>query len=144
MHNVNLNLHENAKLVTREVIIFWEKALIPVREEYHFVKKLESLNFGWRNLQKHTTRKLVNDRKIEEEFVNKFDDIFEIGHVNALNIIKIESDKQFLIAQKKKGRSDCMLRIDKKTQNFDKRVQRLKSCMERIKIVYEETETLGI
>jgi len=43
MRNVNFNLHESAKLVIREVVIFWKKERIPVREEYRLVKKLESL-----------------------------------------------------------------------------------------------------
>jgi len=40
MRKVNLNLRDSAKLVIREVIIFWEKARIPVREEYHLLKKV--------------------------------------------------------------------------------------------------------
>lgn len=119
MRVVKLNLHESSKLVIREIVIFWEKARIPVREEYHLIKKLESLYNEWRNLQKHETSKLDNNRKKEDLFVNKFDDIFDIAHANALSIIKIESDKQFLIAQRIKGRPGCMLGIDKKNQKLE-------------------------
>ncbi|KAL4135253.1 hypothetical protein QTP88_006876 [Uroleucon formosanum] len=93
---INLNLRDSAKLVIREVIIFWEKARIPVREEYHLLKKVESLYNEWRNLQKHSTRKSAKDRKNEEIFVNKLNDIFDIAHARALDIMKIECDKQLL------------------------------------------------
>jgi len=102
MRVVKLNLHESSKLVIKEIIIFWEKARIPVREEYHLIKKLESYH-EWGNLQKHETSKLANNRNKEDLFVNKFDDIFDIANADALSLIKIESDKQFLIAQRKTG-----------------------------------------
>ncbi|KAL4091591.1 hypothetical protein QTP88_026257 [Uroleucon formosanum] len=119
MRKVNLNLRDSAKLVIREVIIFWEKARSPVREEYHLLKKVESLYNEWRNLQKHSTRKSTKDRKNEEIFVNKLNDIFDIAHERALDIMKIECDKQFLIAQRTKGRPGCLLGIDRKNQKLE-------------------------
>lgn len=145
MRKVNLNLHDSAKLVIREVVIFWEKARIPVREEYHLLKKVESLYNEWRNLQKHSTRKSARDRKNEEDFVNKFDDIFDIAHARALNLMKIESDKQFLIAQRTKGRPGCMLGIDRKNQQLEEcNDKKLKNMLERKKRVYEDMEISGI
>lgn len=144
MRVVKLNLHESSKLVIREIVIFWEKARIPVREEYHLIKKLESLYNEWRNLQKHETSKLVNNRKKEDLFVNKFDDIFDIAHADALSIIKIENDKQFLIAQRTKGRPGCMLGIDKKKQKLEERIgKKSMDAIKRKKRAYEEMETLG-
>lgn len=82
--------------------------------------------------------------KNEEEFVNKFDDIFDIAHTDALNIIKIESDKQFLIAQRTKGWPGCMLWIDKNNQHLEDRIEkRSKNILERKKRVYEEMEIAG-
>ncbi|KAL4100680.1 hypothetical protein QTP88_020714 [Uroleucon formosanum] len=141
MRKVNLNLRDSAKLVIREVIIFWEKARIPVREEYHLLKKVESLYNEWRNLQKHSTRKSAKDRKNEEIFVNKLNDIFDIAHARALDIMKIECDKQFLIAQKTKGRPGCLLGIDRKNQKLEECIEKnLKNKLERKKRVYEDME----
>lgn len=43
-------------------------------------------------------------------FADKLDDIFDISHVNALDMIQIEDDKQFLLNQKKKVVEDlCLL-----------------------------------
>lgn len=144
MRKVNLNLRDSAKLVIREVIIFWEKARIPVREEYHLLKKVESIYNEWRNLQKHSTRKSAKDRKNEEIFVNKLNDIFDIAHARALDIMKIESDKQFLIAQRTKGRPGCLLGIDRKNQKLEERIEKnLKNKLERKKRVYEDMEISG-
>jgi len=78
MHKVNLNLHDSAKLVIREVVIFWEKARIPIRKEYDLFKKVESLYNDGEIYKKHSTRKSTKDRKNEDIFVGKFDDIFDI------------------------------------------------------------------
>lgn len=108
MRNVNLNLHKNAKWVICEVVKFCEKARIQVREEYYLLKRVKSLYKEWRSLQNHGIRKLTTDQKNEVEFVNKLDDVLNIVHADALNIIKKECDKQFLIAQRKKWKLDCM------------------------------------
>jgi len=62
MRKVKLNLHESAKLVIQE-IVFWQKARIPIRQEYNNIKKLESLYEEWRTLQKHATRKTEINKK---------------------------------------------------------------------------------
>lgn len=53
---VNLNLCESARLIVREVLVFWEKARIPVRLEKHCISKVESLYDEWRTLHKHAAR----------------------------------------------------------------------------------------
>ncbi|CAH0559238.1 unnamed protein product [Brassicogethes aeneus] len=49
--------------------------------------------------------------------------LFDIAHSEALQIIKIEEDKQFLIAQRQPGRVGCLGGIDK---NFEKKENRSK------------------
>jgi len=105
-------------------LLYSGKKCVPITiiEEYlvenNLLKKVESLYNVWRNLQKHSTRKSAKDRIHEDIFVNKFDDIFDITHARALDIMKIESDKQFLIAQRTNGRPGCILGIDRKIKNL--------------------------
>lgn len=67
-----------------------------------------------------------------------------IVHADALNIIKNECDKQFLIAQRKKWKQDCMLEINRKNKDLDKPIEKRSiNIMERRKIVHVEIETLG-
>lgn len=48
--------------------------------------------------------------------------------------MQIESDKQFLIAQKTKGRPGCMLRIDRKNQIIEECIkEQLINTLERKK-----------
>ncbi|KAE9531874.1 hypothetical protein AGLY_010076 [Aphis glycines] len=96
---VNLNLRESARLIVREVLIFWEKAL-------------ESLYDEWRTLQKHAARNTGSHKEQENLFISKFNDLFDLAHANALQMIKIETDRLFLINQRKKGRLGFMYGID--------------------------------
>jgi len=141
MHKVNLNLHESAKLVIQEIVVFWQKARIPVKQEYNKIKKLESLYEEWRTLQKHATRKTEVNKKTRECFVNELDDQFDIAYMNALDIIKIEIDRQFLLSQREKGRIGCMLGKDKKLQKTEERAfTRLEAVTKRRKKAYGEIE----
>jgi len=71
--------------------------------------------------------------------VNELDDLFDIAHMNALDIIKIEIDRQFLLSQREKGRIGCMLVRDINLQKTEERViTRLESVTKRKKREYTE------
>ena len=129
MREVHLNLHESSKLVIKEVSFFWQKAHIPVSAEQYCVKKLQKLYNEWRNLQKLQYRKTDTQLKKNEEFSLILDDLFDIAQADALDIIKIKEDREFLILQRQKGRPGTMLEIDLKIINKEKRAE------ERLKIV---------
>jgi len=63
LRKVNLNLHDSAALVIREINIFWAKARIPTRDFQHCSKKLELIYEEWRKLQKNSTRKTATQKK---------------------------------------------------------------------------------
>lgn len=109
---VKLNVRDSARLVIREVMVFWEKARIPTRDEKHCINKVMDLYKEWRLLQKHAGRTTVKHKQSEELFTDKFDNLFDIAHTDALILISIEEDKQFLINQRKKGRAGYMYGID--------------------------------
>lgn len=46
------------------------------------------------------------------EFDNEVDNLSDIAHGNALDMIHIDENKLFLLSQRKKGRPGCMLGID--------------------------------
>ncbi|GBM72735.1 hypothetical protein AVEN_67702-1 [Araneus ventricosus] len=124
---VKLSLRESACLVISETVIFWQKAQIPFREPQHRIVKLEALYNEWRMLQKHSKRKSETQEQKEQNFKEKLEDLFDIAHSNALKIITIEEDKQFLFSQSQKGRIDVLGGIDKRTDEKEKRVlKRLK------------------
>lgn len=66
----------------------------------------------WRTLQKHATRNTESHKEHEKLFISTFNDLFDVAHADALQIMKIEIDRLFLINQRKKGRIGFMYGID--------------------------------
>jgi len=106
--------HEAAVQTMKEVEKFWEKARIPIRPFHHAVKKLEGLVSEWEALKKNKGRRSETQEKNEEKFCDTLNDLFDIAHQDALNMIKITEDKAFLEAQREKGRRGSMAGVDMK------------------------------
>jgi hypothetical protein len=96
MHLVNLNLHDSSRLVIDECSIFWRKARITIHDNSDCIKKLKKLYEERRKLDKNKTRTTELQKTHENKFEEQLDNLFDIFHANALNLIKIEEDKQFL------------------------------------------------
>ncbi|XP_050524230.1 uncharacterized protein LOC126895930 [Daktulosphaira vitifoliae] len=112
MRKVKLNLRTSAHLVIKEVEVFWEKGRIPVRKFQRSIDKLESLYSEWRNLNKSSKRTSLNHENKEKDFIGKFNELFDISHANAMEMMTIEEDKLFLICQRDKERKGCMASSD--------------------------------
>lgn len=132
---VGLNLRESSRLVVAEVSTFWQKARIPTHHEKHCIEKLEKLYNKWRDITKHHGRKTECQNRKETEFQDKLDDLFDIAHANAFELIKIQEDKEFLKKQREKGRPGCMLGTDKIVMQKEKRktIQKEQENQRRIK-----------
>ena len=73
--------------------------------------------------------------------MNELDDLFDIAHMNALDIIKIEIDLQFSLSQRQKGRIGCMHGRDKNLQKTEEgKINRLEAVTKRKKTAYTEIE----
>ena len=60
-------------------------------------------------------------------------DLFDIAHQNALSMIKIAEDREFLAAQREKGRRGSMIGIDKKLKDKEGRtLRRLQTHQKRV------------
>ncbi|KAF2897735.1 hypothetical protein ILUMI_08441 [Ignelater luminosus] len=121
MRVVNMNLSDAANLVIDECLIFWKKARIPTKHRSDCVKKLKRLYETWRNLEKSCKRLSDTQKSKEKIFEGNMNNLFDIAHVNALSLISIEEDKEFLIAQRKPDREDSMIGIDLKLTAAEKR-----------------------
>lgn len=119
---VKLTFHESAKLTVEELLIFWKKARIPVRQDHHIVLKIQQLYEIWRKIQKNANRKdNPAQSQREDEFCSKLDDLFDVAHKDALNMMSIQEDKNFLLMQRQKNRPGCMLGVDKTLCHKEKR-----------------------
>ncbi|GBO44289.1 hypothetical protein AVEN_247284-1 [Araneus ventricosus] len=110
-HHIELNktIRESSTTTIEEVTNFWQKARIPVQELRNCQPKLEKLFEQWRLLKKNKNRNTLTQKSKEGEFISKLNNIFDIANANALNMIKISQDKEFLLAQREKGRRGSML-----------------------------------
>jgi hypothetical protein len=97
------SVKDSASIVMHEINEFWEKARIPSRQSYHVISKITELYEKYRKIQKNASRRTTAQIKLEESLTSTLDDLFDIAHADALQLIKVEEDKKFLLAQREKG-----------------------------------------
>ncbi|KAK2725446.1 hypothetical protein QYM36_000064 [Artemia franciscana] len=113
--------HSSAAAVT-ELAKFWRKARIPMRDHQNCQTKLEQAFEEWRLLKKNKARKSSTQQAREAAFVSRLEDLFDIAHADALNTMSIQEDKDFLLAQREKGRRGSMVGVDETQACKEKRV----------------------
>ena len=86
-----------------EIVQFWDKARIPVRKDCNIIAKIKKLHSTWIAVKKNASRRADTQKEKERQFIGSLDDLFDIAHAEALNIIQLPEDKDFLQAQRKKG-----------------------------------------
>lgn len=140
---VKKTVRESAKLVTKEVLAFWEKARLSTTQERNIIPKVEKLFTSWKNLQKRAKVRNETQTQKETAFLESLSSLFDIAHADALNLISIEEDKAFLIAQRD-GLRGCMSGVDRqlvqKEERSRKRIERAakrKYKEEERKVQYE-------
>lgn len=141
IREVNLTVNESANLTIRECIIFWEKARIPTKSLPNCVKKLVNLYQVWRELQKNAqkTQNVFEQRR--QEFVNNLDNLFDIAHADALQLMKINEDRIFLQRQREPGRPGHLAGVDKKLANKEERARLRTIEEEKRRATYFSTPT---
>ena len=89
-------------MTINSIQVFWQRARIPTRERQHCESKVEKMFEEWRHLKKNEKRKSKTQMEKEEAFSACFDDVFDVAHADALNMMTIQEDKDFLLAQREK------------------------------------------
>ncbi|XP_076310572.1 uncharacterized protein LOC143225310 [Tachypleus tridentatus] len=92
----------------------WDKAKIPIITPYRITDKLGKLHQEYYHLRKSKnrhSRKAIDNQKT---FVQRLENLFDIAHPDALHLMKIQEDKDFLIMQRKPGRPGSMVGEDRK------------------------------
>ncbi|KAG7156851.1 hypothetical protein Hamer_G031577, partial [Homarus americanus] len=81
----------------------------------------------WKGLKKNCTRTTDTQRKKEETFCDELEDLFDVAHPKAMQLLTIKEDRAFLAAQREKGRRGVMAGVDKKIACSIKRREESKS-----------------
>ncbi|GBM42729.1 hypothetical protein AVEN_219171-1 [Araneus ventricosus] len=97
------------------------------------VRKLVNVYQVWRDLQKNE-KKIIGSilKRRQQEFVTNLDNLFDISHAYALQLMKIEEDRMSLQRQREPGQPSHMGGVDKKLTEKEER-ERLRAVREEIR-----------
>ena len=130
---------QSSACVIDEVFAVWNLARIPTCRKDHAIIKLEKLYNEWSSLKKPKTCKSESHKSNEAKFCNKMNDLFDIAHANAAELIKIPEDLEFLAAQREPGRRGYMGAIDTALAAKDERRAQWKK-LERARLERAKTQ----
>lgn len=136
IREVNLSVNESANLTIRECIIYWEKARIPTKSLPNCVKKLVVLYQVWRDLQKNAKKTQEAFKQRREEFLSNLNNLFDIAHADALQLININEDRVFLQRQREPGRPGHLAGVDKKLSEKEEKTRRRNIEVEKRRTKY--------
>jgi len=113
-HHVELNqtARESCKATLEEVLGFWNRARIPTMMTEKAISKLTRLVTKYNDLKKNKYKKSDSARMHESMFTADLPELFDVAHQNALEIMTIQEDINFLISQREDVREQRMAGID--------------------------------
>src|SRR6218665_3623795 len=121
-----MSLKDNVARTCEKLLLIWQKARVPTKAPSHVVEHLRKLHSEWQNLKKSSHRISETNQTNQQIFVDSLNDLFDVAHRDAMFVMKIEEDRQFLKAQREKGRRGTMLGIDRALALKEKRVLKRK------------------
>ncbi|GBO27657.1 hypothetical protein AVEN_215867-1 [Araneus ventricosus] len=82
-------------------------------------------------------------KRRQQEFVSNLNNLFDIAHADALQLMKIEEDRMFLQRQREPGRPGHLGGVDKKLTDKEEkaRLRVVKEENRRMKYVYASTSS---
>lgn len=131
-------VREASHSTSHEVLEVWDKARIPTTQKIHVVDKVENVFREFEKLRKNRNNKAKRSEALknkEEDWQNGLEQLFDISHANAMEMITIDEDRAFLLAQREAGRRGKMSGVDtvlaKNENEAYQREQTLKRRLEK-------------
>lgn len=101
LHLKETKLVRNASHLTIEELSgLWSNAAIPVTSNKHAIEKLEKLHNTWLLLKKNKGRSTDIQKMREIGYEKELRLLFDISHFDAMTLIKIPEDRDFLVDQR--------------------------------------------
>ena len=91
---------------------FWNRARIPMQKPQRARENIIRLYEKWVALKKNKNRATATQKANERKFVDSLENLFDIAHANAMSMITLEEDREFLKAQREEGRRGSMISRD--------------------------------
>ncbi|KAG0724972.1 hypothetical protein GWK47_039494 [Chionoecetes opilio] len=107
-------VQQSAAEAAKEVLDFWTRARIPTITETNVRRKITGLFDVWKILSKSKNNSGVTPAEKQKTFQESLPDLLDIAHSDALTLMTITEDEEFLLAQREKGRGGSMAGLDKK------------------------------
>jgi hypothetical protein len=104
--------NESAQVVVKELLAFWARARIPTQRPDKIQGKILALHDRWRGLKKSEGRRSTKQEENEQRFSIEMKNLFDVAHADALCMITIQEDRDFLLAQREPGRRGTMGSVD--------------------------------
>lgn len=117
-------VQQSANDTAKEVLDFWTRARIPTIAETSVRRKITALFDEWKILNKSKNNSGVKPVVKQKTFHESLPDLLDIAHSNALTLMTIPEDKEFLLAQREKGRRGTMAGLDNKIKKSVRRRER--------------------
>jgi hypothetical protein len=128
-HNIGkLTVRESSRYCIGEVFRLWSMARIPTTIERNAIEKLEKVFDRWVKLKKNCSRKTDKQAANEKEFEEDLKKLFDVSHADAMTLINIAEDREFLTDQRgeRKGyMSGVDVTLSQKEERSFKRKKRL-------------------
>ena len=101
------SIRECVKQVTNELVQLWNKSSIPTLDVDKVEKRIAQMYNDWLLIKTdHEDPNVDRDemKGREVEYKSTFDDLFDIAHPNAVQLMENDEDIKFLNCQRSKGR----------------------------------------
>ena len=102
----------------------WFRATIPIKHRQDSIKKLEQLFCQWKGLKKDQRRQTQTQQANEAKFLEMVEELFDIAHANAMELIENEEDKFFLESQRKRDSQAAWWALTRRCYNYRRWKQR--------------------
>jgi hypothetical protein len=126
----HMNLKDSIAKTAELLLPIWEKARLPTKAPNHVTEHIVKLHAEWQGLKKLINRTSDKNLLNQQMFRESLDDLFDVAHRDAMSIIQIEEDKQFLTAQREKGRRGTIGGVDRTLTLREERVMKRKLAAE--------------
>lgn len=94
--------------------VVWGRANIPMIDPTHLLKKVRQLRGDYSSLKKSRSRESAKELEKRESIKAGLKQLFDVAHRDAMSLMTIQEDKEFLEFQRKPGRQGKMARVDEK------------------------------
>lgn len=123
---MNETLTASVNQTSLELMNIWSTEGIPTKHLPDVVVHVRKLHTTWQGLKKSINRKTATNIEKQDNFKADLDELFDIAHANATNLIKIDEDKEFLASQREKGRPGKIGSLDYKTARTSEKIMKRK------------------